>query len=214
MAGRDAMPRSGRMLASRLAAGVLSALPASTGVLPGFLGNPMNLPYCRVAIALAISVFALIHYRQASAGAAQEHCVAGKSCVKPNDTSQPTTLETIVVTASMELSSMSYIGAWFGGGGHGRAHSDAPNFSSNNSTPTSDKAKNKKGSCPDYQGDPIEISSGTKLDTYTDFALPGEMGLAFIRYYDSDRGWSTNLDYRLDDTCGSIDNCHHTIISP
>jgi hypothetical protein len=35
-------------------------------------------------------------------------------------------------------------------------------------------------------GDPIVLSTGAKVESATDFSLPGEMGLAFTRYYNSD----------------------------
>lgn len=57
--------------------------------------------------------------------------------------------------------------------------------------------------------DPIVLSTGTKVESETDFALPGEMGLSFTRYYSSAvynqgtnagirvGGWRTNYDYLL-----------------
>lgn len=54
--------------------------------------------------------------------------------------------------------------------------------------------------------DPIDASSGNKVETETDFALPGEMGLTFQRYYMSRNvhgsatggpGWTDNLDVEL-----------------
>jgi RHS repeat-associated protein len=57
--------------------------------------------------------------------------------------------------------------------------------------------------------DPIVLSTGTKVESTTDFALPGEMGLSFTRYYSSSvynvgtnsgirvGGWTTNYDYLL-----------------
>ncbi|MEW9573809.1 DUF6531 domain-containing protein [Rhodanobacter sp. Si-c] len=63
-------------------------------------------------------------------------------------------------------------------------------------------------------GDPIDTSSGSKIEEVTDFALPGEMGLRFVRYYNSRYtcagsatcmesmgAWTTNLDYRLFLSC-------------
>ncbi|GLQ51611.1 hypothetical protein GCM10010872_30600 [Dyella flava] len=62
-------------------------------------------------------------------------------------------------------------------------------------------------------GDPVDLSSGTKVESVTDFAVPGEMGLQFTRYYSSNyyspssyynQGtntrlgvWTTSFDYVL-----------------
>jgi YD repeat-containing protein len=64
------------------------------------------------------------------------------------------------------------------------------------------------------KSDPITIDAGAKVETVADFALPGEMGLTFVRYYNSRFGcdaglsclssagaWSTNLDYKLQVLC-------------
>lgn len=48
--------------------------------------------------------------------------------------------------------------------------------------------------------DPIVTSSGTKVETYPLFALPGDMGLRFALYYNGGR-WSNNLAYSLDTQC-------------
>jgi YD repeat-containing protein len=55
-------------------------------------------------------------------------------------------------------------------------------------------------------GDPIVLSTGAKVESATDFSLPGEMGLAFTRYYNSDYFtgsairygvWTTSYDFVL-----------------
>lgn len=68
---------------------------------------------------------------------------------------------------------------------------------------------NNVGSCtvtccndggPATDGDPIVTFSGTKVETYPLFALPGDMGLRFALYYNGG-AWSNNLAYRLDTNC-------------
>ncbi|BFI96576.1 MAG: hypothetical protein RSP_20860 [Rhodanobacter sp.] len=72
------------------------------------------------------------------------------------------------------------------------------------------KNNSKDPICP--QGDPIAIGNGAKVETETDFAMPGEMGLKFERYYMSrgihpgpynsgGPGWTDNLDYELHSIC-------------
>ena len=63
--------------------------------------------------------------------------------------------------------------------------------------------QNNKNPC-DSTGAPILPGSGAKVETYTDFALPGEMGLKFVRYYNTSAypNWSNSFDYWLDNTCG------------
>ena len=81
-------------------------------------------------------------------------------------------------------------------------------FVQNNHAPTNIKKKNKNG-CEDYVKRPIIVSSGTKVETYPIFSLPGEMGLSFTLYYNtalkipqalSNAYWSTNLQYTLNET--------------
>lgn len=88
------------------------------------------------------------------------------------------------------------------GGGGGRAHHQA-----NNTAPTNDKKKDKSG-CQNAVKRPILVNSGTKVETYPIFALPGEMGLSFTLYYNSalkipqtqsNPYWSTNLQYTLNE---------------
>lgn len=75
-------------------------------------------------------------------------------------------------------------------------------YSFNNDKATNNLAADKSG-CQNQGGRPIEISNGTKLETYPIFSMPGEMGLSYELYY-SDRGanhWLSNLNYSLDLTC-------------
>lgn len=72
-------------------------------------------------------------------------------------------------------------------------------FLSNNRAPTVSENKNPNG-CVDYYGDPIQVSTGTKIEKYVDFILPGEMGLRYVRYYIGNK-WSTDFNYYLDPAC-------------
>lgn len=54
------------------------------------------------------------------------------------------------------------------------------------------------------QGRPIQLNTGAKFENYPLFELPGEMGLAYILYYNTSiKGgpWVSNLDYDLNLTC-------------
>lgn len=91
-----------------------------------------------------------------------------------------------------------------GPGGGGSSHTSV------NKKPT---AKSKQDSNPcagTKHGDPVMLDTAAKVETATDFALPGEMGLTFVRYYNSRFScdsssscqasvgtWATNLDFRL-----------------
>jgi YD repeat-containing protein len=91
----------------------------------------------------------------------------------------------------------------------------------NNHAPTTKKKANKSG-CLDSVTRPILVSSGTKVETYPIFALPGEMGLSFTLYYNtalkipqalSNAFWSTSLQYTLTSTQCFVDKlgdliCH------
>lgn len=114
---------------------------------------------------------------------------------------------------------------WYDDGGGGGGHAAGPDgnigphgggtvHTSVNKAPAANK-KNDPNPCPGRKGDPIILSSGAKVDTITDFAQPGEMGLTFERYYNSRYScastnspcstsvgtWTTNLDYKLDVIC-------------
>jgi len=96
-----------------------------------------------------------------------------------------------------------------------------------NAAPTNDPSKDKNGPCSGNQaGEPIEVSSGTKLETVPVFALHGEMGLKYEFYYNTAAlqtqlsypgylYWTSNLSYWLDTDCSTntVDNsrCHQTI---
>ncbi len=92
-----------------------------------------------------------------------------------------------------------------------------------NRAPSTKTGKNPNGE-KDVVAEPVQLSSGTKIDTETDFALPGEMGLTYVRYYNSTAGypfgrtWTDNLDYLLDDSCKGVTNdngqpnCHQITI--
>lgn len=103
-----------------------------------------------------------------------------------------------------------------GGSGGGSAHTS----DNQQSTANQKHSKNPKSDCDKGDGttsaatssDPIDLSTGSKIEKVTDFALPGEMGLTFERYYNSKftcvggscvgsiGTWTTNLDYALHNT--------------
>ncbi|HET7222754.1 MAG TPA: DUF6531 domain-containing protein, partial [Rhodanobacteraceae bacterium] len=67
------------------------------------------------------------------------------------------------------------------------------------------------------------MDSGAKLGTYTFFALPGEMGLEYTLYYNTDftssayppKSWRNSFDYRLDLYCGLSNpyaSCDHVTL--
>ena len=62
----------------------------------------------------------------------------------------------------------------------------------------------------DTVADPILPKTGSKVETYPIFAMPGEMGLKLVLYYNTSRvggfNWSTNLDYSLDLNCEDTPN--------
>ncbi|WP_267222560.1 DUF6531 domain-containing protein [Dyella silvae] len=76
-----------------------------------------------------------------------------------------------------------------------------------NNTPSNLGAQNPGVTCP--VGDPILPATGTKIETYPLFSLPGEMGLRYILYYNSANPsnmasadhWSDNFAYFLDLSC-------------
>lgn len=82
--------------------------------------------------------------------------------------------------------------------GGGSAHTSA------NTASTTTK-KQSKNPCPDKTGDPIVMSLGSKVTSTTEFSLPGEMGLKFERFYDSNfnggvanlGSWRTSVDFHL-----------------
>lgn len=75
-------------------------------------------------------------------------------------------------------------------------------------TPSNNGANNTNQPCP--KGDPVLPATGTKIETYPLFALPGEMGLRFVLYYNSNSTnssgavsghWSDNFSYSLTTPC-------------
>lgn len=105
-----------------------------------------------------------------------------------------------------------------GGGGGGSPHTSV----NTQNTVNQNNSKNPKLPCDKTTttsvvtaSDPIDTSSGSKIEKVTDFAEPGEMGLTFERYYNSRfscagsnapcttnvGAWTTNLDYKLDVIC-------------
>ena len=89
----------------------------------------------------------------------------------------------------------------------------APTQISKNIAPTSNHKKDSKNPCP--YGDPVVIGTGAKIEAVTEFALPGEMGLTFARYYNSQYfngnaaaalgTWTTSVDYHLGGTsCSNV----------
>jgi len=98
-----------------------------------------------------------------------------------------------------------------GAGGSGGALGGGEIQTRNNLSPTAQKHNSKNSDCI-YVQDPIDLSSGFKVDSATDFAMLGEMGLSFSRYYVSGNahgtqagrgGWTDNLDFELYAECES-----------
>lgn len=54
----------------------------------------------------------------------------------------------------------------------------------------------------DSDGDPILPATGTKVENYPLFALPGEMGLTYVLYYNGG-SWTDNIFYSLDTNCNA-----------
>jgi YD repeat-containing protein len=107
-----------------------------------------------------------------------------------------------------------------GPSGNGSLHTS----SNTQSTANQKNSKNPKSPCDGDETasaatatDPIDTSTGSKIEKVTDFAEPGEMGLTFERYYNSRFScvgsnapcttnvgtWTSNLDYKLDLICYS-----------
>lgn len=68
-------------------------------------------------------------------------------------------------------------------------------------TPSAKIATTPNG-CAGAKADPILTSTGTKVETYPLFSLPGEMGLSYVLYYQGG-GWTDNLTYSLDPNCNA-----------
>ncbi len=64
---------------------------------------------------------------------------------------------------------------------------------------------------------PFLPQTGTKVETYPVFALPGEMGLKYVLYYNTSSSpahWTSNLQFWLDTDCSNDPNnqtgrCNH-----
>lgn len=117
------------------------------------------------------------------------------------------------LAAQQETEINSYVGASFDSTWSGGAHSYDGMFSPVSVTASAQPKNSKSNGKKDSAGEPIEISTGTKYSSHTDFALPGEMGLKYIRYYRSHGGWTNNTDYSLDTDCGGVDNCFHVTLN-
>jgi YD repeat-containing protein len=113
-------------------------------------------------------------------------------------------LPAITVTAEQDpIDAMKYLGALTHIVVNDLVGKHAYLFITNSSTSSNNPADNPSG-CSGYVGRPIDVSKGTKLETYPIFALPGEMGLTFVLYYNTSLHtgpWSTNLQYSLDLLC-------------
>src|SRR6185312_5260241 len=107
-----------------------------------------------------------------------------------------------------------------GGGGGGAG---SPQTANNNSDTAN--SKKDKHPCPDGQLDPVTMHDGNKIESSVDFAMPGEMGLKFERFYISRQlhgstiygGWTDSLDYELHTLCspGAPGTCSQaTFIRP
>jgi len=105
----------------------------------------------------------------------------------------------------------------------GGALSNSPKqpFSPNNAPATTDCNRDKNGG-QNKAGDPILLDSGSKIETFPLFSVPGEMGLKFTLLYNSGNAiapWTTNLDYMLDTVCtytdpslGTGNNCSQRVL--
>jgi YD repeat-containing protein len=89
-------------------------------------------------------------------------------------------------------------------------------FMTFNTSPSAIADKNKDP-C-DSTGKPILPQTGTKVETYPVFAMPGEMGLKYVLYYNTaayPEHWTNNLQYWLDTDCSAQVNnsgrCNQTI---
>lgn len=85
---------------------------------------------------------------------------------------------------------------------HGLAFSPKRPFSPQSAPATTNCTKNPNGGA-DKKADPVLLSSGSKIETFPLFELPGEMGLKFVLYHNSGNvsPWTSNFDYWIDTTC-------------
>ena len=78
-------------------------------------------------------------------------------------------------------------------------------FAGGSHTITTNPKEDQNG-CANRQGEPIEVSYGSKEESQTLFALPGEMGLTYVLNYSSMTGMTTdNLGYSLNLDCNGRD---------
>jgi YD repeat-containing protein len=129
--------------------------------------------------------------------------------VNAEDPQSPTTLPTVNVPGQSDLGIGDSTGGFVDYGSILKSINPGSFMWDNRSTTTA-PYKNKNGN-GDVAGEPIEVSTGAKIGTYTDFAVPGEMGLKFVRYYNTAAypKWSNNFEYSLDNTCEESDTkCH------
>ncbi|GGA41943.1 hypothetical protein GCM10010981_33700 [Dyella nitratireducens] len=84
----------------------------------------------------------------------------------------------------------------------GLAFSPKRPYSSQSAPASTDCKKNPNGGA-DKKADPVLLSSGSKVETFPLFELPGEMGLKFVLSHNSGNvaPWTSNFDYMLDTTC-------------
>lgn len=84
-------------------------------------------------------------------------------------------------------------------------------FSPQSPLPTIGCNKDPNGGSHNRAGDPVILGSGSKVETFPLFELPGEMGLKFALYYNSGNAvaqWTTTFDYLLDSTCTYGTDCN------
>ena len=86
-------------------------------------------------------------------------------------------------------------------------------YTFSNRAPTIIPYKDPSG-CENQGGKPIIFNTGSKVETYTDFQMPGEMGLKFVRYYNTGGYpyWSNSFSYSLDPTCQGDTPCHKVTV--
>ncbi|PMQ04531.1 putative deoxyribonuclease RhsC [Dyella sp. AD56] len=71
---------------------------------------------------------------------------------------------------------------------------------SNQASSNLDEQDKNGGRCSgNYVGMPIDVSKGTKLETYPLFSVPGEMALSYVLYYNTSpfHSWFSSFDYSL-----------------
>lgn len=85
---------------------------------------------------------------------------------------------------------------------HGLAFSPKRPFSPQSAPASTHCEKNPNGGA-DKVADPVLLSSGSKIETFPLFELPGEMGLKFVLNHNSGNvaPWTSNFDYWMDTTC-------------